>query len=220
MLLTCFPIYRRKQLCRSILRVMSRRKRTMLTFRKLRRVLWLVLFRAILSRRARASNMHRGIYRRRSRAYRIMTTTRAASSIAFTNSSRARSRKLYQLYESTFFLRVHYDMSIPDFVYYCKQFRIYNGSLSSVMSLLDIDLFTFIARHFMYASRDAHISVNSTIHISGYRAISVGDIIEFSTTGRTIYSDTYVLLFNMLLFCRMSYVKTRLFHALMSLIRP
>lgn len=126
----------------------------------------------------------------------------------------------------SYFLNTHYNMSVQDFLFFCKSVGKFSGSLASVLFLMERTVPLFLSNHFMINTCSGVRVNNVTFEpMSGQKGpfISVGDIIEFGCIVKqncsSVFSPLFVILFNIVLTSRSLFFRTRLVCAIVSRIR-
>lgn len=113
------------------------------------------------------------------------------------------------------FIGMHTGMNIYNFLHKCM---CENKHLNKVMTvaeyllLFETEIFTFVSRYFAaYVTMQKYVIVNNIKYmISDSRLVQKGDIIEFPSKGKTAYIEAYIMLFNIIHFCRFRYLKLKM----------
>lgn len=126
----------------------------------------------------------------------------------------------------SYFLNTHYNMSVQDLIAFCKSACKFNGSLSSVMFLMERTLPLFLSNNFMI-NTGLGVRVNNVSFepMSGHKGpfISVGDLMEFGCIVKqncsSLFAPLFVIFFNVLLTSRSFFFRTRLLSVIVSMVK-
>ena len=128
-----------------------------------------------------------------------------------------------RLFSLSYFLSTHYNMTIPDLVFFCKSTCLFSGSIASIFFLIERTVPVFLSNHF-FISNSCGIRVNNVTQeqMSGnyFNFLAIGDIIEFdlvnNCTYTSIFAPLFVILFNIMLTCRSLFFRKRLLYVILS----
>jgi hypothetical protein len=112
---------------------------------------------------------------------------------------------------------MHYRMTLPEFICLCKSLPSNNGTLYDYLYQLELEFFSFLSKNVLVAMSHSFLFLNSVRQIqNGNRDrsfIKSGDIIEISNS---IFVEIYILFFNIMHFCKLTFFRKKMFFALYS----
>jgi hypothetical protein len=111
-----------------------------------------------------------------------------------------------RLFSLSYFLNIHYNINMPDFIFFCRNAKIYTGSVASILLMLERTVPIFLSNHFLINnSSGSGVSINNVVFdpvIESRTFLLVGDIIELSSLVHarciSIFSPLFVILFHIM----------------------
>lgn len=124
--------------------------------------------------------------------------------------------------ELSFFTLMNYKMTWHAFVSFCSTLPRHNGRtrIYDYAYILEFELYTFLSRHFLASMRKPEVFVNDVRKgIDNYYFIELGDFIEMRNK-ISVYAEIYIILFNVIAFCKTKLITRRIFHLFLSILYP
>jgi len=88
-----------------------------------------------------------------------------------------------------------------------------------------MSIFNFLSQNFFSSFNSARIFINNNIFIfdlnSRYNSLFIGDIVEFRESNlKSCYVDSYILFFNIVLFCKFSFLRELFYKQILFFLIP
>lgn len=105
-------------------------------------------------------------------------------------------------------------MTLPEFICLCQSIgRHGNGTVYEYAFLLELELFRFLSKHVMIALNASELYVNNVRYSDIDKAyapghmtfVEAGDIIEVKGNAGSFFVEVYILLFNIINFCKLRF---------------
>jgi hypothetical protein len=109
---------------------------------------------------------------------------------------------------------MNYRMTLPEFLCLCQSLGKHgNGTLYEYAFLLELELYRFISKHVMIALNASELYVNNVRYSDSDKTyvaehmtfVAVGDIIEVKGNAGSFFVEVYILLFNIINFCKLRF---------------
>jgi hypothetical protein len=124
-------------------------------------------------------------------------------------------------YDLSFFLKLNYDTDLYRFYSFCKLMCSGNMTLGTALWLYELNYSTFFTTYFISAvySFSAAIYINNACYTSNSDSVMcIGDVIE--VRDNSVFIDSFIVICNIIVQCRLSIIKQFWFVSLVSSLRP
>lgn len=135
--------------------------------------------------------------------------------------------KLNTLLRNSFFFLLNFDSTFFTFYSLCTSLNIKHCTLNDVFFFLEMSTFSFLSNNFFssFYSHSTDIFINNVQFFFSQNAlntsISIGDIVEFREKSfKSCYVDSYILFFNIILFCKLTFLKKLFYKQLIFSLLP